>query len=101
MHSVSRFYSAGESERILAEILVKRYSRDSFVLATKAGNPMATHPNGRGYSRKHLLRAVDDSSVRLKTDHIDLFQTHVWDPQADLDELVEAMGDIVRTGKAL
>ncbi|WP_416358477.1 aldo/keto reductase [Aureimonas phyllosphaerae] len=95
------FYSAGESERILAATLVRRHSRDSFVLATKAGNPMAAHPNGRGYSRKHLLRAIDDSLTRLGTDHVDLFQTHIWDPKADLDELVSTMGDIVRSGKAL
>ncbi|WP_118135504.1 aldo/keto reductase [Oceanicella sp. SM1341] len=94
------FYSAGESERILGEILVKRQPRESFVLATKAGNPMAKHPNGRGYSRKHLFGAIDASLTRLGTDHVDLFQTHVWDPECDLEELVDAMGDIVRAGKA-
>lgn len=95
------FYSAGESERILGRTLVKQRPRDSFVLATKAGNPMSDHCNGRGYSRKHLFGAIDNSLARLGTDHVDLFQTHVWDREADLDELVDAMGDIVRTGKAL
>ncbi|WP_407496691.1 aldo/keto reductase [Pseudooceanicola sp. MF1-13] len=94
------FYSGGESERILGEELVARQPRDSFVLATKAGNPMSSHPNGRGYSRKHLFRAIDDSLTRLKTDHVDLFQTHIWDPSCELDELVDAMGDIVAAGKA-
>ncbi|TJV46273.1 MAG: aldo/keto reductase [Mesorhizobium sp.] len=95
------FYSAGESERILGQTLVLQQPRDSFVIATKAGNPMAAHCNGRGYSRKHLFKAIDDSLVRLGTDHVDLFQTHIWDKDTDLDELVDAMADIVRAGKAL
>ena len=94
------FYSAGESERILGKLLVSRQPRDSIVIATKAGNPMAPHPNGRGYSRKHLFKAIDDSLTRLGTDYVDLFQTHIWDKDAELDELVDAMGDIVRAGKA-
>lgn len=95
------FYSGGESERILGQTLVRQQPRDSFVLATKAGNPMAKHCNGRGYSRKHLFKAIDDSLTRLGTDHVDLYQTHIWDNDTDLDELVDAMGDIVRAGKAL
>jgi aryl-alcohol dehydrogenase-like predicted oxidoreductase len=95
------FYSAGESERILAEVLVKRVPRDSIVLATKAGNPMAPHANGRGFSRKHLFEAIDASLRRLGTDYVDLFQTHIWDPACELDELVDAFAEIVRSGKAL
>lgn len=95
------FYSAGESERILGEVLLRRVPRDSVVVATKAGNPMAPHCNGRGFSRKHLFDAVDASLRRLGTDHVDLFQTHIWDPATDLDELVDAFADIVRSGKAL
>jgi len=94
------FYSAGESERILGNVLVRRRPRDSFVVATKAGNPMAPHCNGRGYSRKHLFKAIDESLIRLGTDYVDLFQTHIWDKDTELDELVDAMGDIVRAGKA-
>jgi 1-deoxyxylulose-5-phosphate synthase len=94
------FYSAGESELILKETLVKRRARDSFVLATKAGNPMAAHVNGRGYSRKHLLNAIDASLMRLGTDHVDLFQTHIWNDETELDELVDTMAEIVRAGKA-
>ena len=94
------FYSNGESERILGNLLVGKYPRDSFVLATKAGNPMASHPNGRGYSRKHLFNAIDQSLSRLRTDHVDLFQTHIWNPDTDLEELVDAMGAIVDAGKA-
>lgn len=95
------FYSAGESERILGEVLLGRVPRDSVVVATKAGNPMAPHCNGRGFSRKHLFNAIDASLKRLGTDYVDLFQTHIWDPTTNLDELVDAFGDIVRSGKAL
>lgn len=95
------FYSAGVSERILGEVLVAQVPRDSIVIATKAGNPMQPHPNGRGYSRKHLFEAVDASLRRLGTDYIDLYQTHIWDPDTDLDELVEAFDDLVRAGKVL
>ncbi|SEM39269.1 Predicted oxidoreductase [Roseovarius azorensis] len=94
------FYSAGESERILGKLLVGKHPRDSFVLATKAGNPMASHPNGRGYSRKHLFNAIDQSLARLRTDHVDLFQTHIWNADTDLEELVDTMGAIVEAGKA-
>ncbi|MBX9451607.1 MAG: aldo/keto reductase [Mesorhizobium sp.] len=94
------FYSAGESERILGRALAGQ-ARDSYVVATKAGNPMATHSNGRGYSRKHLFKAIDDSLTRLGVEHVDLFQTHIWDKDADLDELLDVMADIVRAGKAL
>lgn len=95
------FYSAGESERILGQTVLKHHPRDSVVIATKAGNPMAGHPNGRGFSRKHLFKAIDDSLQRLGTDHVDLFQTHIWHADTDIDELVGAMADIVRAGKAL
>lgn len=95
------FYSAGASETLLAELLLARVPRHSVVVATKAGNPMHRHPNGRGFSRKHLFEAVDASLGRLGTDHVDLFQTHIWDPDTDLEEMVDAFADIVRAGKAL
>lgn len=95
------FYSAGASETILGRSLWDLAKRDEIVLATKAGNPMGKHVNARGFSRKHLFAALDASLVRLKTDYVDLFQTHVWDPATDLDELVGAFDDIVRSGKAL
>src|SRR5690606_19908066 len=92
---------AGESERILGKLLAEAGPRDSFVIATKAGNPMAKHANARGYSRKHLFAAIDASLKRLGTDYVDLFQTHIWHPDTDLDELVDAFAEIVRAGKAL
>ncbi len=95
------FYSAGASETILGNVLWEVARRDEIVLATKAGNPMAKHANGRGFSRKHLFAAIDASLRRLRTDYVDLFQTHVWDPSTDLEELVDAFDTIVRQGKAL
>lgn len=95
------FYSNGASETILGNVLWDHVRRDEVVLATKAGNPMAPHVNGRGFSRKHLFDALDASLRRLRTDHVDLFQTHIWDPSTNLDELIDAFDAIVRAGKAL
>jgi len=94
------FYSIGESENILGRALVEYLPRDEVVIATKVGNPMAAHPNARGFSRKHIFDAVDASLRRLGTDYVDLYQTHVWDPATDLEELVDAFADVVRSGRA-
>jgi aryl-alcohol dehydrogenase-like predicted oxidoreductase len=93
------FYSKGASETILGNTLWDYAARDEIVLATKLGNPMGSHPNARGYSRKHIFNAVDQSLKRLKTDYIDLLQTHIWDPETHLEELVGAFDDLVRSGK--
>lgn len=94
------FYSIGESERILGRILLDYVPREEVLIATKVGNPMAAYPNAGGFSRKHVFDAMDASLERLGTDHVDLYQTHVWDPETDLEELVDAFGDLVRAGKA-
>ncbi|WP_284503525.1 aldo/keto reductase [Caballeronia sp. GAWG1-1] len=93
------FYSSGASETVLGNALWDYASRDEIVLATKLGNPMAKHANARGYSRKHVVSAVDASLARLKTDYIDLLQTHIWQPDADLEELVVAFDDLITSGK--
>ena len=93
------FYSIGESEAILGRALLEYAPRDEVIVATKVGNPMSDHPNARGFSRKHIFDAVDASLKRLKTDYIDLYQTHIWDPETHLDELVDAFADVVRAGK--
>ena len=93
------FYSSGASESVLGKALWDYASRDEIVLATKLGNPMAMHPNARGYSRKHVMSAVDASLKRLKTDYIDLLQTHIWQADTDLEELVVAFDDLVTSGK--
>ena len=94
------FYSAGESERILGRALVEYAPRDEIVLATKVGMPMGRHANARGFSRKHVMEGIDASLDRLGTDYVDLYQTHIWDPSTDLEELVDAFGEVVRAGKA-
>jgi len=94
------FYSLGESEKVLGDAL-KAVSRDEVVIATKVGNPMQPHANGWGYSRKHIFEAVDASLRRLQTDYIDLYQTHIWADGTNIEELVEAFADLVRSGKVL
>ena len=62
---------------------------------------MGDDPNQRGLSRKHILRAVDDSLRRLGTDYIDLYYIHRFDPETPIEETIEALHDVVRAGKAL
>lgn len=95
------FYSAGVSEEILGDFMASRGNRNQLVIATKLGNPMEKGPNGRGYSRKHIFEAVDASLKRLKTDRIDLCQTHIWDVSTNIEEMVEAFDHLVRQGKVL
>ncbi|MDE0784240.1 MAG: aldo/keto reductase [Planktomarina sp.] len=95
------FYSQGESEKILGRILTDIIPRNQVVLATKVGMPMGPGPNNRGYSRKHILSAVDASLKRLNVDYIDLIQSHIWDPATNIEEMVEAFDAVVRSGKAL
>ncbi|RAY13482.1 aldo/keto reductase [Actinomadura craniellae] len=93
-------YSQGVSEEITGRLLAKIFpSRDDYVLATKANSPMGQGPNDRGLSRKHLFAAVEASLRRLNTDHIDLFQVHRWDPETPIEETLEALNDLVRSGK--
>ena len=95
------FYSSGASEEILGELLAHVGSREDVVIATKFGNPMGPSVNSRGYSRKHMRHAVENSLRRLGTDYIDLYQTHIWDPQADVAELIETAEDLRAEGKIL
>lgn len=74
--------------------------RGDFIVATKAGGPTGPQPWDRGVSRKHLLSAIDASLRRLQLDHVDLYQIHHDDPHTPLDEAVEAMDLIVRSGRA-
>ncbi|MBL94153.1 MAG: L-glyceraldehyde 3-phosphate reductase [Alphaproteobacteria bacterium MarineAlpha3_Bin5] len=93
------FYSIGESEKILGKILLDCVPRDEVIIATKVGNPMGSYPNAGGFSRKHIFDAVDASLKRLNTEYIDLYQTHIWQPDTELEELVDSFGDLVKSGK--
>jgi aryl-alcohol dehydrogenase (NADP+) len=70
------------------------------VLATKVYFPIGHGPNGRGLSRKHILDAIDASLRRLGTDYVDLYQIHRWDDETPIDETMEALRDVVRSGRA-
>jgi len=95
-------YSDGASEEVLGRAL-KDFgpSRDRLVIATKVFNPTGDDPNQRGLSRKHIRHAIDDSLRRLKTDYVDLYQIHRFDPHTPMEETLEALNDVVRAGKAL
>jgi aryl-alcohol dehydrogenase-like predicted oxidoreductase len=95
------YYSNGESENAIGRMMKDFVKREEVVLATKAGNPMGKGPNAKGYSRKHLFEAVEASLKRLGTDYIDLYQTHIWDPSTDLEEMIEAFDALVRSGRVL
>jgi aryl-alcohol dehydrogenase (NADP+) len=90
--------TVGRTEEILGRWLEGR--RGDFVLATKAAGPTGPNPWNQGASRKHLLDAVDASLRRLRTDYVDLYQLHFDDPSTPLDETLEALDAIVRSGKA-
>ncbi len=87
----------GRTEEILGRWLKGR--RDDFVVATKAFAPMSRRPWDRGNSRKHLMDAIDASLRRLQTDYVDLYQLHGPDPHTPIDETLQALDDIVRSGK--
>jgi aryl-alcohol dehydrogenase-like predicted oxidoreductase len=88
----------GSTEEITGRWL--KGKRDRFIVATKAGAPMGPSPWDQGASRKHLLDAIDASLRRLGTDYVDLYQLHFDDPGTPLDETLEALDVIVRSGKA-
>jgi aryl-alcohol dehydrogenase-like predicted oxidoreductase len=90
-------YSDGESEEIVGRALEGR--RDDVVLATKVHFPMSDDPNHRGNSRRWIVREVENSLRRLRTDWIDLYQIHRPDPSTDIDETLGALTDLVRAGK--
>jgi aryl-alcohol dehydrogenase-like predicted oxidoreductase len=94
-------YSRGVSEEITGRLLAKLFpSRDDYVLATKVHGVMGEGPNDRGLSRKHILASIDNSLRRLGVDHVDLYQVHRWDPETPIEETLEALHDVVRSGKA-
>ncbi|MFC9972074.1 aldo/keto reductase [Spirillospora sp. NPDC127200] len=90
-------YSAGESEEIVGKALHGR--RDDVVLATKVHFPMGDGPNRGGSGRRWIVRAVEDSLRRLRTDWIDLYQVHRPDHTVDVEETLAALTDLVRAGK--
>jgi len=95
-------YSRGRSEEILGRAL-KDFGpgRDKVVIATKVFGEMGDDPNQRGLSRKHIRHSIDDSLRRLGTDYVDLYQIHRFDRSTPIEETLDALDGIVRSGKAL
>ena len=90
-------YGRGAAETFLGEALAGR-PRDSYVLATKVYFPMSEHD--KGLSRAQILKQIDASLIRLKTDHVDLYQCHRYDSETPLEETMGALSEVVRSGKA-
>ena len=89
--------TAGRTEEIIGKWLHGK--RDRFVLATKCRMRVGHGPNDEGLSRRHILQAADNSLRRLRTDFIDLYQTHSPDPDTPPEETLRAFDDLVRQGK--
>jgi len=96
----ANFYTNGSSEKLIGEMSQGR--RDRLVIATKYTLAMQPgDPNSGGNHRKNLVRSVEASLQRLKTDYIDLLYLHAWDGTTSPEEVLRAMDDIVRSGKVL
>lgn len=98
-------YSDGTSEEIVGRMLKEYTKRDDIVLATKVFYPMGKRtdpqkPNGAGLSRKAIFQSIDASLKRLGTDYVDLYQIHRWDYGTPIEETLEALHDVVKSGKA-
>ena len=90
---------AGKTEEIIGRWLEARGNRKTIILATKVRARMWDGPDGEGLSRTHILKAVEDSLTRLKTDYIDLYQTHSTDTRTPHEETLGAMDTLVTQGK--
>jgi aryl-alcohol dehydrogenase-like predicted oxidoreductase len=92
-------YSAGASEDVLGRFLKANTRREAIVIATKVNGMMRDEPNGHGLSRKAIFYELDQSLRRLQTDYVDLYQIHRWDYETPIEETMDALHDVVRSGK--
>ena len=92
-------YSGGASEEVLGRFLRANIRRESVVIATKLHGVMRDEPNGHGLSRKAIFFELDQSLRRLQTDYVDLYQIHRWDYETPIEETLEALHDVVKSGK--
>jgi len=90
-------YSGGLAEELLGQAIEKR--RDDILLSTKGRMVLSDDPNDGGSSRHHLMRALEASLRRLGTDHVDIYHVHEWDGQTPLEETMETLDAMVRSGK--
>jgi aryl-alcohol dehydrogenase-like predicted oxidoreductase len=102
----ANMYSAGSSEVMVGKFLKEFTRRDEAVVATKVYNPVQPvvngikKPNASGLSRKAIMTEIDASLTRLDLDYVDLYQTHRWDYNTPIEETMEALHDVVKSGKA-
>jgi aryl-alcohol dehydrogenase-like predicted oxidoreductase len=94
-------YGGGKSEQILGELIADHGCRDDIVLISKVCRPTGAPINGTGLSRLHIVREVERSLKRLKTDRIDFYFAHHYDPLTPIDETLRALDDLRRQGKIL
>ncbi|MBO2012837.1 aldo/keto reductase [Hymenobacter negativus] len=96
----ANIYTEGQSEEITGQAIHNLgLRRDSLILATKVRGKMGDGPNDAGLTRQHIMAQVEGSLKRLKTDYIDLYQTHSYDPLTPFEETLRALDDLVRQGK--
>ncbi len=101
MIDTANVYTTGQSEEFVGGALrALGVARSEIVIATKGMGAMGQGSNDSGAGRKHLLDQVDASLARLGLDYVDLYQIHGWDPSAPMEETLEALNDIVRSGRA-
>lgn len=93
-------YHRGAAEEIMGKTL-KKYRRDTYVVATKVFFPMGELPNQRGLSRKHIIEQCEASLKRMGLDYVDLYQCHRFDPETPMEETLRALDDLVTQGKVL
>jgi aryl-alcohol dehydrogenase-like predicted oxidoreductase len=94
-------YNGGQSEIITGRLLSKLFGmREEYVLATKVFMNTMPGENGGGLSRKHIMASIDASLERLGADYVDLYQIHRWDYRTPIEETMEALRDVVKSGKA-
>lgn len=94
------FYSSGEGEAVVGNILKRLARREELILTTKLGYQIGKDVNSYGTSRKHILDAIDGSLKRLKMDYVDIYMLHYFDTETPVEETMEALNDVVRCGKA-
>jgi aryl-alcohol dehydrogenase-like predicted oxidoreductase len=95
----ANIYGRGAAESAWGEILSGR-PRDSYILATKVWGQMSDDPTDRGLSAAQIAKQIDASLRRLRTDHVDLYQAHRFDPDVPIEETIEALQRVVGEGKA-
>lgn len=95
----ANIYSHGDSERFVGQALKKLANRDEIVLATKVFFTPEKAPNVAGLSRKAIFSQIDQSLKRLQTDYVDLYVIHRWDYNTPIEETMEALNDVVKSGK--